>query len=466
MTRSPALRLVRPAVAITAGLVLAACVSYAPKPLNGSGSDAEAVLASPDRATLVRRAAQFQHPRLPPVALDFSQPLDADEIAVLAVIGNPDLRGLREQQRVADAQVFAAGLLPDPQLSLGLDQVLSPRGQGLTTAFAGALTLDLLGALVTRHVERQTAQSAATQVRLDIAWQEWTIAGQARLQAIRLPRQRLAARIAREAATAAEAGLQRTLTAAVRGDLKGDEVAAQRIAAADASARALTAERDADTARLELNRLLGLTPSEPLLIADAPTLSAWTAPDPEALFTAAREARLDLQALAAGYDSQEAILHRAVLGQYPRLAITLNRGRDTGNVQTFGPAVSLDLPLWNRNRGAIAVADVDRDRLRSEYAARLHQTRADIAALVAALSRDEQSRAGLAAQLPGIEQVAGRFEAAALRGDVIVTLAESARASAVDKRLALLALERAIAEQRLALALAVGRPLSEPSPTP
>ena len=464
MTRSPAPRLAGPAMAMAASLMLAACVSYAPKPLDGS--DLEAVLASPDRATLTRRAAQLQRPRLPPVTLDFSQPLDTDEIAVLAVLGNPDLRSLRAQQRVRDAQVFAAGLLPDPQLSLGFDNVLSPRGQGLTTAFAAGLSLDLLGALATRHVELQTAHAAGEQVRFDIAWQEWTVAGQARLQAIRLPRQRLAARIARGAATIAEAGLRRTLTAAARGDLKGDEVAAQRIAAADASARALTAERDADTTRLELNRLLGLTPSAPLQLADPPALSAWTTPDPEALFAAARHVRLDLQAFAAGYDSQEATLHRAVLGQYPRLAITLNRARDTGNVHTFGPAVSLDLPLWNRNRGAIAVADADRDRLRSEYAARLHQMRADIAALVAALNRDEQSRVELAAQLPGIEQVAARFEAAARRGEVILPLAESVRASAVDKRLALLALEQACAEQRLALALAVGRPLSEPSATP
>jgi outer membrane protein TolC len=440
-------------------MLMGSCASYAPRPLEGA--DVDAVLASPDRAALVRQAALLSHPSLAPVTLDFTKPLTADELAVIAVLANPDLRALRSQQQVADAQVFASGLLPDPQLGLGVDQVLSPRGQGLVPAFAGSLTLDLLGALVTRGVERQIARSAAGQVRLDIAWQEWLTAGQARLLAVRLPRQRMAARIARQAADVAEAAQQRTLAAAARGDLKGDEVEARRIAASDGSTRALAAERDAEATALELNRIVGLVPGEVLDVADAPPLGEWRAPDPEALFVAARGARLDLQAFASGYDSQQAAVHRAVLGQYPRLSLTLNRARDTSGVQTFGPAVALDLPIWNRNRGAIAVAEAARTALRSEFAARLHQARADIADLVATLDRTEQARVAVAAQLPGIERIADGFDAAARRGDVSVSLAESARASAVDKRLAFLSLDQACAEERVALALAVGLPFTD-----
>jgi outer membrane protein TolC len=149
------------------------------------------------------------------------------------------------------------------------------------------------------------------------------------------------------------------------------------------------------------------------------------------------------------------------LGQYPRLSLTLNRARDTSGVQTFGPAVALDLPIWNRNRGAIAVAEAARTALRSEFAARLHQARADIADLVATLDRTEQARVAVAAQLPGIERIADGFDAAARRGDVSVSLAESARASAVDKRLAFLSLDQACAEERVALALAVGLPFTD-----
>lgn len=454
------------AAAIAGAVMLAAgCASYSPEPLDG---DIAAVLASPDRSALMQQAAALRHSRLRPVTLDFSRALSLDEIAVIAVLANPELRVSRAGQHLADAQVFAAGLVPDPQLGIGFDKVLSPLNQGLATAYTGGLTLDLLGALATRHAEVQAARGAAEQVRLDIAWQEWLTAGNAELLALRLASQQTAAQLARVAADAAETALNRALAAAARGDLGAGEVEARRIAASDATERALTAERDAERTRLDLNHLLGLAPGEQLAIAPVPPPAAWTAPDPEALFEQARDARLDLRALASGYASREAALHRAVLGQFPRFSLTLNRARDTSRVHTFGPAVTFDLPLWNRNRGAIAIATADREHLRLEYAARLQQTRAEIAALVAALNRDEAARSGLAARLPQIEQLADRMEQAAARGDLTATAAESARATAIDKRLALLQLEQACAEQRLALALAVGRALpsitDEPTP--
>ena len=447
-----------------AALVLAGCVSYRARPLDGP--DAEAMLASPDRAALARQVAQLSHPLLAPLPIDFSRPLDAAQVAVLAVVSNPELRALRKREQVADAQAFAAGLLPDPSVSLGFDKVLAPTDQGLSTAVAGGLTLELLGALAARPLDRRAARASANQVRLDIAWQEWITAGQAWLLALRLPRQRLAAQLAQAVANATEDTLRRTLAAAARGDLKGEDVEARRIAAADASARALSTQRDADVTRLGLNRVLGLTPNELLALAEPPALAQWVAPNPDELFALARAQRLDLQALASGYGAQEAGLARAVLGQYPRLSISVHRARDTSLVQTLGPAVSFDLPLWNRARGAIAVARAGREQARLEYFARLHQTRAEIAALIVALNRDEQSRAVLAAQLPDLERIAVGFEAAAARGDVTLPLAQTARAGVTDKRLSYLSLDQACAEQRLALALAVGRPFTQSSSKP
>jgi outer membrane protein TolC len=40
-----------------------------------------------------------------------------DDIATIAVLHNPDLKAARAKVGVARAQAFAAGLLPDPQLS-------------------------------------------------------------------------------------------------------------------------------------------------------------------------------------------------------------------------------------------------------------------------------------------------------------------------------------------------------------
>ncbi len=448
-----------PAVASLA--LLASCAGYQSQALEAA--DTAAVLASPDREVLVQQAAKLSHPAMRPVSIDFAQPLTADAVAAIAVLANPDLRALRLQQGIANAQVFAAGLLPDPQLSLGFDQLLAPSDQGLAAAFAGSLTLDLLGALVTRDIEQAAARTSAEQVRLDIAWQEWSTAGSARVLVERVSRLRVATKLADTAAQTAEHALSRSLVAAERGDLKADEVEIRRIAASDATARALAAQRDADAARQQLNQLLGLKPDEQLVLADTAPLTLWIAPDSEALFAQARKMRLDLQALAKGYDAQQIAVQRAVFGQYPRLGITLNRARDTSHVHTFGPAITLDLPIFGRGPATVTAAKLGRERLRAEYAARLFQTRADIAAIITALARDERARRNTASQLPALDAIAARFEAAAARGDVSAPVAEAARAAAVDKRLAWLALDQSCAEQRLALALAVGEPLADPS---
>jgi cobalt-zinc-cadmium efflux system outer membrane protein len=450
----PPLILALATVAVTGG-----CALYHPQPL--AAPDVETILESPDRAELSRKAQQLRHPLLPPVKLDFDAPLTGPEIQAIAVIANPDLRALRTQQGVADAQVFASGLLPDPQVSLGFDKLLSPLDQGFSNAYAGSVSLDLLAALAVRPTERQVAKAAAQQTRDDIAWQEWTTAGQARLLAVRLVYQTEAKELAHQAVDQAERALARALTVARTGDLAGDDIEIRRIAAADARDRALTADREADTTRLDLNQTLGLKPDETLTLAAVPSLRTWQHVSADQLFVDARSRRLDLTALAEGYNSQEASLHRAILGQYPKLGITINRASDTSNVHTLGPAVNLDLPLWNRNRGAIASAKADRTRLRAEFAARLHQTRSDIATLVSSLDRDERARETLAQQMPEIERVASAFEDASKRRDVTQQTAEAARSTALDKRIALLALEQSCAEERIALALAIGSPVSD-----
>ena len=447
-------RLVAIASCITTMSTLAGCAFYHREPL--VGSDTEKLLASPDRNALAQGAGHLHHPLIAPVTLDFSRPLTSDEVTVIAVLANPDLRALRMKEGVAAAQVFASGLFPDPQISGGVDQLLSPKDQGLVNGYSGSVGLDLLGALATRAVERKIARSAQNQARLDIAWQEWTTAGQARVLAIRLPYQTEAASLAKQAADSANRILILTLEATQRGDLKGEDLEARRIAAADATVRAAATARDAETSRLELNRLLGLRPEEALDLVGPAPLATWITPDAAALFESARAQRLDLQALAAAYDGQEATLHRAILGQYPRLGITLARARDTSAVHTLSPAVNFDLPLWNRNAGVIDLVRADRSRLRAEYAARLHQTRAEIAALVAGINRDEAARSAVAAGMADVTRIADSFDESAKRGDVTLPVADSARAAAIDKQIQLLGLEQSCAEQRIALALATG----------
>ena len=429
------------------------CATYRPAPLQPA---TDAVLSQPDLAAAGLAASRVNHPRLKPVAIDLAQPLTPEALGLIAVVTNPELKAARAKAKVADAQVFDAGLLPDPSITLGGDFLVS--GPDTTNAFTSQIALDL-NALRTRHVSLEIERRAREQVRLDLAWQEWQTAGQARLLAARIAGLGQALALDDTARDITGRRLERTLQAAARGDVKADEVEARRIAAAEASDKARQAERDLEAARLDLNRLLGVRPDTVIRIAPATPPPAPL--DVEALFAKARTERLDLKALEAGYASQEATTRKAVMDQFPNLQLTLTRSQDTANNQTLGPQVNFTLPLWNRNAGGIAIARATREQLRAEYAARLFAARADIADLVGALGVARRHRDEVAVQVEPLTRIADATQKAVARGDLAEAAGEAARQSVADKTLALAGLDQSIAEQTIALELAVGAPLND-----
>lgn len=428
-------------------LLLAGCAHYAPLPLG----DGDVMLKPADTAALSRAAGTIDRPYLIPVAIDLAQPLDPNAIAVIAVIANPDLKAKRARAGVADAQAFAARLMPDPTFSVGASPVLS--GPDPFVDLANSLGVDL-NALRTRGVQIAAARSAAEQVRLDLAWAEWQTGGQARLQAVRILGLERSAALAATNRAAAASMLERTLRAAGRGDLAPDQVNATRAAAFDSQDRERTLDRDLAAARLELTRLLGLPPATPLRLV----ATALPAPplDAEALFALARTRRTDLRALEAGYAAQEAAVHKAVLDQFPTLGLTINGNRDSAGNTLIGPAVNFTLPLWNRNRGGIAIERATRTALKAEYDARLFQTRAEIAAAVSGIMVARRQREAVLRDLPAAIRFAEASRRAADRGDLALATAETAEQAARDKQVLLAASEQDIVEQTIALELLTG----------
>lgn len=428
---------------------LAGCATYTPQPL----TDAPDVLAPPVAAALARDGAAIERPYLTPATIDLGQPLDSNAVATLAVINNPDLKAQRLRAGVSDAQAFAARLLPDPTFSIGANKVLS--GPDPLIDIASALGFDL-AALRTRGVRLAQAKAAARQVRLDLAWAEWQTAGQARIQTVRIAGLERSLTLATASRDATQSLLDRTLRAAGRGDLSADQVQAARVGAFDAQERARTVARDLTAARFELAKLLGLPPGYAIRLA--PIALSPAPPDAASLFTLASTSRADLQALRAGYDSQEAAVHKAILDQFPTLALTINANRDSAGNALLGPAVDFTLPLWNRNRGGIAVERATRDALKAEYEARLFQTRAEIAAAVGGIVVARNQRAGVLRDLPALQRFATASRRAASRGDLAPATAETAEQALRDKQALLAQSEQDIAEQTIALELLTGTP--------
>lgn len=437
---------VQAGVCLFAGL-LGACVRYTPSPL----PNPEAALAAPELRLVTADARRIDRPYLAPEPVNLAAPLTPNDLAILAVLLNPDLKALRAKTGVTDAQAFAAGLLPDPTFQASFDKRLS--GPDPYNGLGAQVGFDLTQ-LRTRAATRASGEASKRQVRLDLAWAEWQAAGQARLLGVRLLWLTDQLSIALASAEAAQRLFEVSSRAAVRGDISGAELDTRRQALLDASTKARTAQHDLVAARSDLNKQLGLLPGVNLRLAPAPEPPP--PPPADLLVRNALANRLDLQALRAGYEVAEAGLHIAVLEQFPNLSLTLASARDTANNVTIGPQVGFTLPLWNRNRGNIAIASATREQLKSEYEARLFQTRAEIEAAVAAIASERRQREDILAQMPAMERYAERTQRAAARGDLSLATAETAAQAFRDRQFALVQLDQQIAEQSIALELLSG----------
>lgn len=429
--------------------LLAGCASYAPSPLRSPAD----VLATRDPAILSADAQKIDRPYLKPQAVDLSAPLTPNALAVIAVLENPDLKAQRLKAGVTDAQAFSARLLPDPTVQGSFDKLL--RGPDAFNGFASQIGQDL-NLLRTARVIRAAGEASKQQVRLDFAWAEWQVAGQARLQGVRVLALTAQLDVARASATAAQRLFDLAQRAAGRGDIAASDLDTRRQSLLDITTKTRTAESDLAAARADLNKLLGLPPETMLRLA-APA-AAVVPPSAAILTVQAVDRRLDLQALRAGYSTNEAETHKAVLDQFPTLSLTGAYARDTADNRTLGPQIQFTLPLWNRNRGGIAIARATREQVKAEYEARLFQTRAEIGAAVAGITTLLRQRAELAGQLPEIERYADATERAAKRGDLAPVTADTTLQALRDRKLTLLQLDQQISEQTIALELLSGGP--------
>ena len=442
------LALRRPCVAalLLAG-VASGCAHYAADPAHAPAT----LFAAPDVTALSVAASKIDRPFLTAQPIDLGAPLTLNALAVITIIESPELKALRAKSGVTDAQAFAARLLPDPTVQFGFDKRIG--GPDPFNGFAGQIAFDL-NQLRLRRVTRQAQAATKDQVRLDLAWAEWQAAGQARLLGVRIAALTTATDLTAASATQAAKALDAVLRAAGRGDLAGSELDLRRQAALDAADKGRTAETALIAARGDLNKQLGLPPETVLRLAPPPA----TAPLPPAaaLVALALDGRLDLAALRAGYQAQEAETNKQVLEQFPTLSLALSGTRDTANNRTLGPQVGFTLPLWNRNRGGIAIATATRAQLKAEYEARLFATRADITDAVMNVATSQQQRATLLAALPPLRHYAEAMVRASARGDLPRSTGDAATQAVRDRNLALVTLDQTIAEQTIALELLTG----------
>jgi outer membrane protein TolC len=427
---------------------LAGCAAYRPQALGTRST-------LPDRIPdLTLDAGQMPLPELAAHRFDPSDGLDFTEVAMLAVVNNPDLEVARADAHIAHAQAFAAGLLPDPQVTFSADRP-DPGQAATTTALSLGLSEEVI-ALLTRAPRRAAARLEARKTDLNLLWQEWQVVSQARLLFVRLTREADVMVVLRQNEALFADRYGRTRTALERGLLTLDAVTPFLTALQDVGRQIHDLERMMSQNRHDLNALLGLAPEVPVPLAGPPQPAELDDAAVAALLPDLPRRRPDLIALQAGYAAQEMRYRAAILAQFPSLTVGFTRARDTSDIRTTGLGVTLTLPVFSGNRGPIAVEGATREKLHTEYQQRLNAAESAVHRILAEQRINRRQLEDIDRGLADLERAAEKTGAAFRAHDIDALAFASLEAALLAKRVEKINLEEAILEQQVALQTLVG----------
>ncbi len=380
--------------------------------------------------------------------------LDMTDVAILAVANNPQLKLARDQRGIAHAQAFAAGLLPDPVLDLAHGTPTA--GPAETSSFDLGLVYDV-GALLTHPLAKRAAQASARQVDLSLLWMEWQVIGAARRFFVRDVIQAKMRSVLREEVGVLAKQHAQLVAASENGDVSQAAVATDLARLQVVEAHLHTTERQLLKTRLDLNALLGLSPRARLHLRGPTNVPV---PDSASLrrdLDALPRLRPDLLALQAGYRSAEARYREEIVKQFPAFQVGFSRARDADGVYTRGVQIALSLPIFNRNRGNVAIAKATRKNLHDEYTVRLLEARAQVQRIVREQALLVRQRAQLRQASAFMSNAIDRAHAVVHPGDVSGIALARLRANALDRKLAVLSIDENLRELNVALQLLLGR---------
>lgn len=365
-----------------------------------------------ERAPL--RSATSLAPTVANLTGDAVGPLSGRKLDRLVLRNNPDLVAARARIGVADAQLLQAGVLPNPQFTGSFPLYLA--GPDGSNGFAVGLAQDVRSILL-RPTKREVASNAAAEVNASLLWQEWQTIGKARLLYVDLVMEAAAAKLAAKNRKLIKDRFDRATQSIAQGNaplatLSPDLAALSEVA---------RSEDDIERARLarrhQLAALLGLSPDAPLRLMETVDLTPLDPAQVRADVASISQRRPDLIALQYGYRSQDAKLRQAILAQFPNLIVSLAGGRDTNAIYSVTPQASVDLPIFDRNEGNIAIERATCAELEREFHARLATATGEIEALLSESLLARRQLAALEPRLLEARAIAGKTEQAFAAGN-------------------------------------------------
>ena len=414
-------------------LLLQGCQSYAPLPLNR-------------QAGLAEHLSDLEFGNAP-------RPLSIGAVSLVAAANNPDLRAARAERGIAAAQVVQAGILPNPSFGAGYAPLLG--GPGTTAAITASLTEDIKS-LVTLSARRRSVVAAAQQVDASLLWQEWQTIGKARLLFVDIVEGAQQQRLLEETAAVLGARLAGEQKALAQGNATLTDVVPALTAVADLKKLIDDLERQQETRRRDLSMLLGLAPQVPLPLDTRLNLPPIDPATIAAMLPTLGDRRPDLIALQLGYRSEDEKVHAAILGQFPALVFGGAGGRDTTDVRSAGPQITMDLPIFDRSQGNIAIERATRQKLHDEFSARLANGKGEVKSLLADLALIVRQIATVRKEVGDLRRAAIEAKRAYLAGNLDERGYVDLIVSALAKAQELVTLEQLRLEQLVAIATLIG----------
>ncbi len=432
-----------------------ACTTYHAKTLNTQTVAQYNKTPSSDQLQML--ASHIKHSLLKPVVFELSDGLSPDEAAILAVLQNKDLRLARNKLGIANAQLLQAGLLPNPRLAYNIAGTTGGLDAGKVTGYGLSLDWEVT-ALLTQANRVSGASAEQKSVNLQIAWQEWQVAQAAKLacyqwlvyaqqqalledslQRLTHNNEQLKIAVDKGLITALESMSGVTAQTTLENRLEG--VLAQK---------SLHQQR--------LNRALGRQPDESIPFQETTALpEELTVSSYMQLTSNLSQQRLDLLALQQGYQNQEQQVHIAVLQQFPKISIGITHTKNNSDYYTMGAGISLSLPVFDQNQGAIALAKANRQTLFDEYSNRDFQSKADIAELLVTITSVNGEIKTSHTALSSLETLLDAYDTASQQGQIDRLVYYTAWSNVLDKKVDLLTLQLHLIEAQIALETATGR---------
>jgi cobalt-zinc-cadmium efflux system outer membrane protein len=392
------------------GFVLASCATYEPAPLEPSALYED--LQQRGTTTLSDAAPQSPSPWFPLASVIAPEDgLTLAEANTLALIYSPAIRAVRLRAKTSRVAALYAGLLENPELSLGPQ--ISTRTNELIFPISLSWQLPLFGQV---EAEREALGAAEREQLLEVVLAEFEVLKDIREKFLRAAS--LKSQI--EALDQAQQELTKLLVAveALVALREADAVLLFLVRTEQETLEVERMERVADlrTVERDLRHLLGLLPDASVAFEtespDLPTL------EPSELLPSPLLRLPKVQRAAFAYEVAEAELRHEITKQFPAITLGPSGESDRGE-GLLGIGLGITLPFFQRNQGGIAKAETARDGARLSYQdallAATHEADAARAQYEAARERIEHFRNGPMKDVDAVvaamrtQEKAGRF---------------------------------------------------------